>query len=307
MKGTFNLSQSEDDNKKQVYGCGDNGKLISVDFYPENEAYSSALNLKAKLNITKAAAPELSSEKASYEYKKGSSQERIDVAGLLPEDKGTSVYGVSVNDRNSILDNCKINSNGTLTYKVKKFTDKSMAGKEAVITVTVRMENYGDTEFKLHINLTTSADDDNKQPGGNNDQPGGNNDQPGGNNGQPGGNNQKPGGNVKMPVGSTPQTGDNNKQEDSTEQQTEDSSEQVDDSKKVETSEQQTEGDTQELTEDNVGSEEIAASAAAENTKADEKTNYGLWISIIVVLFILVAGTVAYLILEKKRRDNSRR
>lgn len=104
-----------------------------------------------------------------------------------------------------------------------------------------------------------------------------------------------------MPVGSTPQTGDNNKQEDSTEQQTEDSSEQV------ETSEQQTEGDTQELTEDNVGSEEIAASAAAENTKADEKTNYGLWISIIVVLFILVAGTVAYLILEKKRRDNSRR
>lgn len=307
VKGTFNLSQSEDDNKKQVYGCGDNGKLISVDFYPENEAYSSALNLKAKLNITKAAAPELSSEKASYEYKKGSSQERIDVAGLLPEDKGTSVYGVSVNDRNSILDNCKINSNGTLTYKVKKFTDKSMAGKEAVITVTVRMENYGDTEFKLHINLTTSADDDNKQPGGNNDQPGGNNDQPGGNNGQPGGNNQKPGGNVKMPVGSTPQTGDNNKQEDSTEQQTEDSSEQVDDSKKVETSEQQTEGDTQELTEDNVGSEEIAASAAAENTKADEKTNYGLWISIIVVLFILVAGTVAYLILEKKRRDNSRR
>lgn len=110
-----------------------------------------------------------------------------------------------------------------------------------------------------------------------------------------------------MPVGSTPQTGDNNKQEDSTEQQTEDSSEQVDDSKKVETSEQQTEGDTQELTEDNDGSEEIAASAAAENTKAHEKTNYGLWISIIIVLVILVAGTVAYLILEKKRRDNSRR
>ena len=328
VQGTFNLSQSEDDNKKQVYGCGDNGKLISVDFYPENEDYSSALNLKAKLNITKAVAPELSSEKSSYEYKNGSSQEKIDVAGLLPEDKGTSVYGVSVNDRNSILDNCKINSNGTLTYKVKKFTDKSMAGKEAVITVTVRMENYGDTEFKLYINLTTSADDDNKQPGGNNDQPGGNNDQPGGNNDQPGGNNdqpggnndqpggnndqpggnnQKPGGNVKMPVGSTPQTGDNNKQKDSTEQQTEDSSEQVDDGKKVETSEQQTEGDTQELTDDNDGSEEIAASAPAENTKANEKTNYGLWISIIVVLVLLVAGTVVYLILEKKRRDNSRR
>ena len=66
--------------------------------------------------------------------------ERINIADMLPDDKGVAAYDILISVGNNILKNCKIDSNGILVYSVKGFTDNSMIGKNAAIKVIVSME-----------------------------------------------------------------------------------------------------------------------------------------------------------------------
>ena len=256
VSGIFVLSDMETDKLQQVYSCEDNGKLIGVEFYPENDDYVSgnAFNAKIKikkktinvqimdaskvygtenpeltyiiaedelvgddtsdalrivlktsvtsktsvgtykilgkctstnyearftgitsgsagssrdhgiLTVEKAGSPKLSGDKKTYDYAKGAVNERINIADMLPDDKGVAAYDISISDGNNILKNCKIDSNGILVYSVKGFTDNSMIGKTAAIKVMVSMENYGDAEFEMQISLSGHNDPANDKP-----------------------------------------------------------------------------------------------------------------------------------------------
>lgn len=94
------------------------------------------------LTVEKAGSPKLSGDKKTYDYAKGAVNERINIADMLPDDKGVAAYDILISDGNNILKNCKIDSNGILVYSVKGFTDNSMIGKNAAIKVIVSMENY---------------------------------------------------------------------------------------------------------------------------------------------------------------------
>ena len=116
------------------------------------------------LTVEKAGSPKLSGEKKTYDYAKGAVNERINIADMLPDDKGVAAYDISISDGNNILKNCKIDSNGILVYSVKGFTDNSMIGKNAAIKVIVSMENYGDAEFEMQISLSGHNDPANDKP-----------------------------------------------------------------------------------------------------------------------------------------------
>lgn len=116
------------------------------------------------LTVEKAGSPKLSGDKKTYDYAKGAVNERINIADMLPDDKGVAAYDISISDGNNILKNCKIDSNGILVYSVKGFTDNSMIGKNAAIKVIVSMENYGDAEFEMQISLSGHNDPANDKP-----------------------------------------------------------------------------------------------------------------------------------------------
>lgn len=55
VSGIFVLSDMEADKLQQVYSCEDNGKLIGMEFYPENDDYVSENVFNAKIQIKKKA------------------------------------------------------------------------------------------------------------------------------------------------------------------------------------------------------------------------------------------------------------
>lgn len=116
------------------------------------------------LTVEKAGSPKLSGDKKTYDYAKGAVNEKINIADMLPDDKGVAAYDILISDGNNILKNCKIDSNGILVYSVKGFTDNSMIGKNAAIKVIVSMENYGDAEFEMQISLSGHNDPANDKP-----------------------------------------------------------------------------------------------------------------------------------------------
>lgn len=104
------------------------------------------------LTITKAAAPDVSTENKSYAYTKGSdgSYVTVNIAGKLPDDRGATNYMISVTDPNSIIDGAMVDDNGNLTYKVKADTT---AGQTATMIVTASMHNYEDAAYTLTITI----------------------------------------------------------------------------------------------------------------------------------------------------------
>ena len=104
------------------------------------------------LTITKAAAPDVSTENKSYAYTKGSdgSYVTVNIAGKLPDDRGATNYMISVTDPNSIIDGAMVDENGNLTYKVKADTT---AGLTATMIVTASMHNYEDAAYTLTITI----------------------------------------------------------------------------------------------------------------------------------------------------------
>ena len=104
------------------------------------------------LTITKAAAPDVSTENKSYAYTKGSdgSYVTVNIAGKLPDDRGATNYMISVTDQNSIIDGAMVDDKGNLTYKVRANTT---AGLTATMIVTASMHNYEDAAYTLTITI----------------------------------------------------------------------------------------------------------------------------------------------------------
>lgn len=104
------------------------------------------------LTITKAAAPDVSTENKSYAYTKGSdgSYVTVNIAGKLPKDRDATSYRLSVTDPNSIIDGAMVDDNGNLTYRVKADTT---AGLTATMIVTASMHNYEDAAYTLTITI----------------------------------------------------------------------------------------------------------------------------------------------------------
>lgn len=122
-----------------IVGAGSATVTVSLS---ETECYTGAAEQTIKVNVAKKDyVLNPSTGTAAYTYKQGASNVAVDVAGMLPADKGNTTYSVSTADAGTILENVSVDKNGNLTYNVKSF-DNYTDEITATIAVTATMANY---------------------------------------------------------------------------------------------------------------------------------------------------------------------
>ena len=134
-----------------IVGAGSATITVSLS---ETECYTGAAEQTIKVNVAKKDyVLNPSTGTAAYTYKQGASNVAVDVAGMLPADKGNTTYSVSTTDASTILENVSVLKNGNLTYDVKSF-DNYTDGITATIAVTATMANYKDVTYTLTVKIT---------------------------------------------------------------------------------------------------------------------------------------------------------
>lgn len=134
-----------------IVGAGSATVTVSLS---ETECYTGAAEQTIKVNVAKKDyVLNPSTGTAAYTYKQGASNVAVDVAGMLPADKGNTTYSVSTADAGTILENVSVDKNGNLTYNVKSF-DTYTEGITATIAVTATMANYKDVTYTLTVKIT---------------------------------------------------------------------------------------------------------------------------------------------------------
>ena len=134
-----------------IVGAGSATVTVSLS---ETECYTGAAEQTIKVNVAKKDyVLNPSTGTAAYTYKQGASNVAVDVAGMLPADKGNTTYSVSTADAGTILENVSVDKNGNLTYNVKSF-DNYTDGITATIAVTATMANYKDVTYTLTVKIT---------------------------------------------------------------------------------------------------------------------------------------------------------
>lgn len=134
-----------------IVGAGSATVTVSLS---ETECYTGAAEQTIKVNVAnKDYVLNPSTGTAAYTYKQGASNVAVDVAGMLPADKGNTTYSVSTTDASTILENVSVLKNGNLTYDVKSF-DTYTEGITATIAVTATMANYKDVTYTLTVKIT---------------------------------------------------------------------------------------------------------------------------------------------------------
>lgn len=134
-----------------IVGAGSATVTVSLS---ETECYTGAAEQTIKVNVAKKDyVLNPSTGTAAYTYKQGASNVAVDVAGMLPADKGNTTYSVSTADAGTILENVSVDKNGNLTYDVKSF-DNYTDGITATIAVTATMANYKDVTYTLTVKIT---------------------------------------------------------------------------------------------------------------------------------------------------------
>lgn len=134
-----------------IVGAGSATITVSLS---ETECYTGAAEQTIKVNVAKKDyVLNPSTGTAAYTYKQGASNVAVDVAGMLPADKGNTTYSVSTADAGTILENVSVDKNGNLTYNVKSF-DNYTDGITATIAVTATMANYKDVTYTLTVKIT---------------------------------------------------------------------------------------------------------------------------------------------------------
>jgi len=134
-----------------IVGAGSATVTVSLS---ETECYTGAAEQTIKVNVAKKDyVLNPSTGTAAYTYKQGASNVAVDVAGMLPADKGNTTYSVSTADAGTILENVSVDKNGNLTYNVKSF-DNYTDGITATIAVTAMMANYKDVTYTLTVKIT---------------------------------------------------------------------------------------------------------------------------------------------------------
>lgn len=134
-----------------IVGAGSATVTVSLS---ETECYTGAAEQTIKVNVAKKDyVLNPSTGTAAYTYKQGASNVAVDVAGMLPADRGNTTYSVSTADAGTILENVSVDKNGNLTYNVKSF-DNYTDGITATIAVTATMANYKDVTYTLTVKIT---------------------------------------------------------------------------------------------------------------------------------------------------------
>lgn len=134
-----------------IVGAGSATVTVSLS---ETECYTGAAEQTIKVNVAKKDyVLNPSTGTAAYTYKQGASNVAVDVAGMLPADKGNTTYSVSTADAGTILENVSVDKNGNLSYNVKSF-DNYTDGITATIAVTATMANYKDVTYTLTVKIT---------------------------------------------------------------------------------------------------------------------------------------------------------
>lgn len=134
-----------------IVGAGSATVTVSLS---ETECYTGAAEQTIKVNVAKKDyVLNPSTGTVAYTYKQGASNVAVDVAGMLPADKGNTTYSVSTADAGTILENVSVDKNGNLTYNVKSF-DNYTDGITATIAVTATMANYKDVTYTLTVKIT---------------------------------------------------------------------------------------------------------------------------------------------------------
>lgn len=134
-----------------IVGAGSATVTVSLS---ETKCYTGAAEQTIKVNVAKKDyVLNPSTGTAAYTYKQGASNVAVDVAGMLPADKGNTTYSVSTADAGTILENVSVDKNGNLTYNVKSF-DNYTDGITATIAVTATMANYKDVTYTLTVKIT---------------------------------------------------------------------------------------------------------------------------------------------------------
>lgn len=134
-----------------IVGAGSATVTVSLS---ETKCYTGAAEQTIKVNVAKKDyVLNPSTGTAAYTYKQGASNVAVDVAGMLPSDKGNTTYSVSTTDAGTILENVSVDNNGNLTYNVKS-SDTYTEGITATIAVTATMANYNDVTYTLTVKIT---------------------------------------------------------------------------------------------------------------------------------------------------------
>ena len=113
--------------------------------------YKEAASKIITVTVNKKIASAVTDISKSYIYTAGSndSSVTIDIAGLLPIDRGATTYVLAGNDA-AYITNKGVDSNGNLTYKVN--TDGTI-GNTTTLLVTAASENYTDITALVKISL----------------------------------------------------------------------------------------------------------------------------------------------------------
>ncbi|MCM1106505.1 MAG: Ig-like domain-containing protein [Blautia sp.] len=118
------------------------------------EQYSEATSQKIALTINKADAPAIDAIAKSYLASTGTGDAAasLDIAALLPADRGTTDYTMVETDDSGIIvdDSASVDTDGILTYQVVSGT----VGNSASITVKATSECYEDITVTVTITLS---------------------------------------------------------------------------------------------------------------------------------------------------------
>lgn len=112
--------------------------------------YSDYESDSLPVTVYKASAPFISPIQKNYTYTKNYPNESIDLAALLPTDRGGATT-YSVTSPAGLDPAALIDANGTLTYGV---TAGSSIGSDFTINVTAESQNYENCSLTVNINIT---------------------------------------------------------------------------------------------------------------------------------------------------------
>ncbi|MCM1493576.1 MAG: hypothetical protein NC180_10175, partial [Muribaculaceae bacterium] len=119
------------------------------------EKYSEATSEEITLTIGKADAPGIADISKSYLASAGTGDTtaEVDIAALLPADRGTTTYTMVETDNENIIveDSASVDTDGVLTYQVAPGT----VGNSASITVTAESECYENITVTVTITLSS--------------------------------------------------------------------------------------------------------------------------------------------------------
>lgn len=101
--------------------------------------------------VEKAKAPTLETIEKTFCYQVAAPDRTLDIAALLPANRGTTDYTVTTADDSRILENVTVNENGILAYSVR---DTTAIGDSAAITVQISMAHYETSALHVQIRIT---------------------------------------------------------------------------------------------------------------------------------------------------------